>query len=268
VAKVMAHGEDRSSAVGRLSRALRALELDGLETNRQLLGAVLDDPAFRSGEVDVHYLDNRPDLRDAFLPDEVRRRHAVAAAVRLTEERADRSLVPVPAAGWRNVGRPLHADQLTDVLGTMEVRTVPGEPAQVLEDGEWRPVGAAVARGEVVDLTTSGGLRRRYRVRLSPHRVDVNGPEGQSSFARRAEDDADERGGVAGECRAPLPGAVTAVLVAPGDTVGEDDGLVVLEAMKVEHTLRANGAGTVAQVLCAPGRQVDVDDVLVVVEPA
>jgi propionyl-CoA carboxylase alpha chain len=269
VAKLMSHGEDRSTAIGRLSLALRALELDGLETNRQLLGAVLDDTAFRRGEADVHYLDNRPDLRDAVLPDEARHRHAAAAAIRLSGERAARSLVAVPAAGWRNVGRPLHADQLTDAGGTMEVRaTHSGEPARVLVDGEWRPVGTAVADGEVVDLVTAGELRRRYRVRLSAHRADVSGPEGQSSFALHAEDDLDERGGVAGECRAPLPGAVTKVLVAQGDAVAEGDGLVVLEAMKMEHTLRANGAGTVAQVLCVPGQQVDVNDLLVVVEPA
>jgi acetyl-CoA/propionyl-CoA carboxylase biotin carboxyl carrier protein len=73
---------------------------------------------------------------------------------------------------------------------------------------------------------------------------------------------------VAGECRAPLPGAVTKVLVAVGDTVAEGDGLAVLEAMKMEHTLRANGTGTVAQVLCAPGQQVDVNDLLIAVEPA
>ena len=115
---------------------------------------------------------------------------------------------------------------------------------------------------------TGDGLRRRYEVRLSAHEVDVNGPEGQSSFSRRAEDDPDERGGVAGECRAPLPGAVTKVLVAEGDVVAEGDGLVVLEAMKMEHTLRANGAGIVAQISCAPGQQVDVHDLLVTVEPA
>ena len=67
---------------------------------------------------------------------------------------------------------------------------------------------------------------------------------------------------------APLPGTVTKVLVAEGDAVAEGDGLVVLEAMKMEHTLRANGAGTVAQVHCAPGQQVDVNDLLVSVEPA
>jgi propionyl-CoA carboxylase alpha chain len=269
VAKVMAHGEDRGAAIIRLSRAVRSLELDGLETNRQLLGAVLDDDAFRRGEADAHYLDSRPDLRNARLPDAVRYRHAAAVAFCLTDDRASRSLVPVRAPGWRNVGRPLHADQLTDASGTLEVRApVPGDPARVLVDGEWRAVGTARPDGGVVDLLAEDGLQRRYRVRLGAHEADVSGPEGQSTFARRAEDDADERGGVAGECRAPLPGAVTKVLVAVGDTVLEGDGLVVLEAMKMEHTLRANGTGTVAQIAAAPGQQVDVDDLLVVVEPA
>ena len=268
VAKLMAHGRDRASTVARLSHALRALELDGLETNRQLLDAVLDDATFRDGEADVHYLDGRPDLRDATFPDETRHRHAAAAAFCLTGERAARGLVPVPAAGWRNIGRALHADALTDAVGTLEVRAaVPGEPASVLVDGEWRPLATAQTHDGIVDLVTAGGLRRRYRVRLTAHGADVNGPEGQSSFARRTEDDPDERGGVAGECRAPLPGAVTKVLVAEGDVVAEGDGLVVLEAMKMEHTLRANGAGTVAQVNCAAGEQVDVHDLLVTVEP-
>ena len=271
VAKVMAHGQDRASSVNRLSRALRTLELDGLETNRQLLDAVLDDATYRDGRADVHYLDSRPDLRDAALPDETRHRHAAAAAFCLSGERAARSLVPVPAAGWRNVGQALHADELTDSVGTVEVRAAaPGEPASVLVEGAWRALatGTAHTRDGIVDLMTAGEVRRRYRVRLSAHRADVNGPEGQSSFARRAEDDLDERGGVAGECRAPLPGAVTKVLVTEGDVVAEGDGLVVLEAMKMEHTLRASGAGTVALVSCAAGDQVDVHDLLVTVAPA
>ena len=124
---------DRAAAVTRLSRALRTLELDGLETNRDLLGAVLDDAVFLSGEADVHYLDSRPDLRDAALPDQARQRQAVAAAFCLTGERAAASLVPLPAAGWRNVGRALHADHLTDAVGTLEVRVAgPGQPAEVM----------------------------------------------------------------------------------------------------------------------------------------
>ena len=270
VAKLMAHGHDRAAAAARLSRALRVLELDGLETNRDLLGAVLDDAVFRAGEADVHYLDSRPDLRDAVVPDGTRHRHAAAAALCLAAERAAASLVPVPAGGWRNVGRALHVDQFTDAVGTLEVRVAgPGQTAEVQVDDAWRTVGVAGVHGGLVDLTTSAdGLRRRYRVRLGGHRADVNGPEGQSSFLLHCDDAVDERGGVAGECRAPLPGAVTKVLVAEGDAVAEGDGLVVLEAMKMEHTLRANGAGTVAQVQCAPGQQVDVHDLLVTVVPA
>jgi propionyl-CoA carboxylase alpha chain len=269
VAKLMAHGQDRAAAVNRLARALRSLELDGLETNRDLLGAVLDDDLFRAGEADVHYLDSRPDLRDAALPDEARHRHAAAASFCLTGERAAASLVPVPAAGWRNVGRALHADGLTDGVGTLQARPAgPGQPTEVMVEDEWRAVGTASGGDGLVDLATlADGLRRRYRVRLTGQYVGVNGPEGQSSFVLHADDAADERGGVAGECRAPLPGTVSKVLVAEGGVVAEGDGLVVLEAMKMEHTLRANGAGAVTQVHCAPGQQVDVHDLLVTVEP-
>jgi propionyl-CoA carboxylase alpha chain len=293
VAKLMAHGGDRAGAIARLSLALRALQLDGLETNRELLQAVLDDGAYRRGDVDIHFLENRPDLRDAVLDDEVRHRHAAAVAAALLEERAARSLVPVPAAGWRNVGTALHADELTDAAGVLSVRlSTPGSPAAVLVDGDWRTVGTvttvtttgtadtgdaadtgeggAGGDGATVDLATqSDGLRRRYLVRHAwgGHRAFVNGPEGQSTFALRTEDDPDDRSGTAGECRAPLPGAVTKVLVTVGERVSDGDGLVVLEAMKMEHTLRADGAGTVRRVLTEPGQQVDVGDLLVELEP-
>ena len=269
VAKLMAHGDDRLVAVSKLALAIRALELDGLETNRDLLGAVLDDDAFRRGDIDVHYLERRPDLRDTVLPEAVRWRHAAAVAFSLLDERAARSLVPVPAAGWRNVGRPLPVDEMADEVGTIEVRAArPDELASVLAEGKWHVVGTATTRGGTVDLTAEDGLRRRYHVRHAARQTFVNGPEGQSSFSRRAEQDSQQHSGIAGECRAPLPGAVTKVLVSVGDVVAEGDGLVLLEAMKMEHTLRAHGAGTVSRVLAGPGQQVDVGDLLVAVEPA
>src|SRR6185437_14531537 len=61
VAKVMARGEDRPGAVARLARALVALEVDGLETNRELLAAVLADPVFVGGEARIDFLDSRRD---------------------------------------------------------------------------------------------------------------------------------------------------------------------------------------------------------------
>jgi propionyl-CoA carboxylase alpha chain len=273
VAKVMASGDDRRGAVARLSRALHALEIDGLETNRDLLSAVLADPDFVEGDARIDYLDTRPDLRDAALGDDVRHRHVAAAAFALLCVRAASSVVPVPAAGWRNVGTAHHVDTFSDAEGSLAVRTGGTDhPLAVLVGEEWEEVGTAYARDGAVDLDADG-IRRRYRVRLTAHGVDVrraevNGPEGQSSFIHRTEDDPDARGGTAGECRAPLPGVVTKVLVTVGEAVDDGAGLLVLEAMKMEHTLRSTGAGTVGHVLCAPGDQVDVGDLLVVVEPA
>jgi acetyl/propionyl-CoA carboxylase alpha subunit len=268
VAKVMAFGESRAAAIARLARALGTMELDALETNRDLLAAVLTDDDFILGDIGVGYLDARPDLRDARPSDDVRYRHAAAAAVALLAERADQSLVPVPSAGWRNVGVAQHVDEFSDGYGTLEIRSPSFDlPVSGRRGDQWVEIGQATVDRGTVDLL-SGGVRRRYRVRLSVHGAEVNGPEGQSTFVRRGDDDPDARAGSAGECRAPLPGAIAKVLVAAGDVVAEGDALVVLEAMKMEHTLRASGGGTVSDVLCTVGQQVDVGDLLIEVTPA
>lgn len=65
------------------------------------------------------------------------------------------------------------------------------------------------------------------------------------------------------ELHAPMPGLVLSVLVEPGQEVEAGDGLVVLEAMKMENELRAAASGTVASVHVAPGAAVGKNDLLV-----
>ncbi|MFT5203069.1 MAG: biotin carboxyl carrier protein [Candidatus Aldehydirespiratoraceae bacterium] len=62
---------------------------------------------------------------------------------------------------------------------------------------------------------------------------------------------------------APFPAVVTEVNVAPGDVVEGDQVLVVIEAMKMLHSLRSSGAASIAEVRVAPGDQVSTGDVLV-----
>jgi 3-methylcrotonyl-CoA carboxylase alpha subunit len=66
----------------------------------------------------------------------------------------------------------------------------------------------------------------------------------------------------------PLPGQVIAVRVEPGQQVDAGDELVIVEAMKMEHAVRAPSAGVVRAVLCAPGDRVDRGQSLVDFEPA
>ena len=73
------------------------------------------------------------------------------------------------------------------------------------------------------------------------------------------------RDAVAGGLTAPMPGKVVKVLVAEGQEVAANAALVVLEAMKMEHTVRASAAGTVRAIHVAVGDQVDTDRVLAIV---
>ena len=64
----------------------------------------------------------------------------------------------------------------------------------------------------------------------------------------------------------PVPGTVTAVLVVPGDHVASGDTLVILEAMKMEHRIKADDDGVVAEVRVAVGDSVDAHHVVAVLE--
>jgi len=111
------------------------------------------------------------------------------------------------------------------------------------------------------------GLLHVLGVRADRELIAVSSSEWQATFLLApAAGDRVDGDAAARECRAPLPGSVVRLLVSAGDEVVEGSGLVVMEAMKMEHTLRAAAAGTVAEVLVAAGRQVDLGDLLVVVE--
>ena len=63
--------------------------------------------------------------------------------------------------------------------------------------------------------------------------------------------------------RAPMPGLITRVEVAAGDTVAAGQGLVIVEAMKMENELRAEAAGVVSRILVAPGQAVEKGAILI-----
>jgi biotin carboxyl carrier protein len=134
-------------------------------------------------------------------------------------------------------------------------------------DGE--PVSIAIhsAALPVVDATI-GEVRRRYHVLIPPDGsfIDVDSPLGSSSYSvvPRFADPSDQV--AAGSLVAPMPGSVVRVLVETGAKVSKGEPLVVLEAMKMEHTVASPSDGTVVEIRAEAGRQVDAGSVLVVVE--
>ncbi len=278
VAKILAWGDDRSLALARLRAALVGrLELDGVETNRDLLVAALGEPDFVAGRTSTDYLDRHADVIAATVDPVVERHHAAAAAIYLDHRRAARSLVPGVSPGWRNVGRALHRDRFVTAAGaalSVSVSWPLGVLAVVVEGPDDRagPLGHAVSADVAVTGPATGsvalavdGIVVRHRVRDHGRTIAVSSADGQSTLAVADDDVADAAIVPETSCRAPLPGSVGQVLVSVGDVVDRDQPLVVLEAMKIEHTLRAAGPGTVEDIPVAAGDHVDAGQLLVVV---
>ena len=141
----------------------------------------------------------------------------------------------------------------------------PEAAAQLILDGDTLAVTLLVARSDAVELVVDG-VRRRFDVRRYQHSVHVDSALGSAVLRpvdRFPDKDAQRPSGA---LVAPMPGRVVKVMAAPGDRVVKGDPVVVIEAMKMEHTIGAAGDGTVAEILVEVGRQVDIDQVIAVVK--
>ncbi len=265
LAKVIAHGATRADAARRLARALRTAQLHGVTTNRDLLVGILGEPEFLAGGTDTGYLTRHDPV--TLVAQAPVAPYAVAAALAAqAENRRDARVLGTLPSGWRNVASAPQCVGYSVGERTVEVGYRLGRDGLVVTvDGE--PLRARLLRAapDAVELEV-GGVRRCYSV----HRVDgaayVDGPDGSSTLVevpRFADPDTLAH---AGSLLAPMPGGVVRVLAAVGAVVTAGQPLVVLEAMKMEHTIVAPVDGTVTEVGVAPGDQVDTGQVLAVVD--
>jgi propionyl-CoA carboxylase alpha chain len=266
LAKVIAHGRTRIEAARTLARALQRAEIHGVTTNRDLLVGILREPEFLAGRTDTGYL-TRHDPAALGAGTAGGPVHAVVAALATqAANRASARVLGGMPSGWRNVGGI--PQRVAFTLGEQSLEVAYAFHRSGLEvaavNGEPLPVRLLRATPDAVELEV-GGVRRAFAV----HRVEgwsfVDGPDGSAALAevpRFADPNAASR---AGSLLAPMPGGVVRVLVAQGDAVSAGQALVVLEAMKMEHTVTAPVDGFVAEIAVGPGDQVDTGQVLAVV---
>ncbi|CCF65573.1 biotin carboxylase N-terminal domain-containing protein [Nocardia cyriacigeorgica] len=264
LSKVIAHGPDRAAALAALDRALGETVVLGVTTNIEFLRLLLEDPDVVAGRLDTALLDRRAvDFTPAPVPDEA----FAAAAVyhwlrRWPAGPADPWDQPT---GWR-VGSAAPTSIRLEGGNRTEHVYLTGAPAaaelRVGDDGSPASVSAELTAPGLLTITVDD-LRRDYRLAEHDGRLWVAGPFGVCSLREVAE--VNVRAGEAdlgdAEIRSPMPGSVIAVPVEPGAEVAAGAPVVVVEAMKMEHSLTAPSAGTV-EVLVRPGDQVSLDQVL------
>ncbi|MEI5673583.1 MULTISPECIES: acetyl/propionyl/methylcrotonyl-CoA carboxylase subunit alpha [unclassified Nocardioides] len=255
LAKVVAHAPTREQAARKLAGALRRARIHGLTTNRDQLLAALADPGFLAGEVSTAFLAELPAPAAGEPEDSTGPMTAAALAL---AERADaaRTVQRGLPVAWRNV--PSQPQRTEFESGTVEWWG--GRSGYRVDGVEVVAVAA--------DRVTLGqdGLRTSYDVTVAGDRVDVDWPGGHLALRRvpRFTDPADAV--ASGSLLAPMPGTVVQVAVEAGQQVEAGQPVLVLEAMKMQHTVSAPHAGTVAEISVEAGSQVAAGEVLAVVE--
>jgi 3-methylcrotonyl-CoA carboxylase alpha subunit len=259
LAKVIGHGSTRADAAQRLAQAMRQTWIDGdVADNIDLLLATLEHPAFLSGDLATDFLEAHGIVESlAEVPPPV-----MAAASALDALAAPTGDPWLATTGWR-IGR-FDQPAAWSRAGRFHTARV-----SVVLDGAGVEVAADAAILRARALGPTDGLRRRVSVDGEALTVwdqhDRRVVEWQRrSYRLRApqpltvEQTASDRGsaGGVGQLSAPMPARVVKLIVAEGDHVHQNQPLVVLEAMKMEHVVEAPHAGVVSQVCVTVGEQV------------
>src|SRR2546425_609764 len=261
IAKLIVRGSDRDTALARLRRALAETEIAGVTTNVAFLGRVAAGRAFAAAELDTGLIErNRAELFPPRGPvaDEML---AVAAFAELeAEEQAareharesgDRYSPWHRVDGWRLNEESHHDFVFMDGEAHHAVRV------RFSDDGQRLLVGARDYRierdGPLIRLDGRSFKAHALRDGSQWH-VFCNG--GYRRLALKAELQAPEGAAVAGSLAAPMPGKVIQVMVEAGARVKKGQPLLILEAMKMEHTITAPADGVVKLINFAAGEQV------------
>ncbi|MDV6284089.1 acetyl/propionyl/methylcrotonyl-CoA carboxylase subunit alpha [Rhodococcus jostii] len=268
LAKVISFAPTRTQAATRLATALSRAQIHGLRTNRDLLVNVLRHPAFLAGDTDTAFFDTHglDVLARPLASADTERLSALAAALADAAHNRDVATVNTSLpSGWRNLASAPQSKTFTGGGGDIEIRYLLTRYGLKAEGFDDVALVSATARHVALDVA---GLRRSFAVSRYGDDVFVDSALGPVSL-HAAPRFTDPSAVVAeGSLLTPMPGSVIRLGAAAGDTVTAGQPIVWLEAMKMEHTIKAPASGVLTELSVTAGQQVDVGTVLAVVEAA
>ncbi len=291
IAKLIRWGESREKAVQDLRDALADVKAVGVHTNAAFLGAVLGHPDFQAGAVDTGFIGRHlAELVPARQPAPPRVLALACLGLLLSGRRRSRQSGAGDSDdrwspwrrddGWRLHGIGHTVLRLLDDGAEIDIScSAAGEGWRLDLPGGAMGVAAALVMDSSLpdDLDLFGGT---VRVELDGQRLAakvIRDGEALHVFHEGGHWQlgihdplaaAEAHESASGGLTAPMPGRIAAVHVKNGQTVAAGQPLIVVEAMKMEHTIAAPAAGKVSEVRFKAGDQVREGEVLVVVEEA
>ena len=282
IAKLIAWDRDRPSALRRLRTALGEYQVAGIVTNLSFLSAVTAHPAFADADRDPGSLDtglierNRSALfpEPAPVPDAILAIAVLSESLRMDNEAASaaaRSNDPYSPwhlrHGWRLNEGNHHAFVLLDAGKRKHIVAHYRSGGYLLDlPAGGSTTASASSAGDGSIAVELDGKRNHATVarRAGELTVFAGGASYRLEFEKAvATEDEDSSGRLV----SPLPGSVIQVLVDSGETVAKGQALMIIEAMKMEHTISAPKRGTVKQIYFSKGEQVAEGAQLLEFEP-
>ncbi|MCZ6852972.1 MAG: acetyl/propionyl/methylcrotonyl-CoA carboxylase subunit alpha [Gammaproteobacteria bacterium] len=250
LAKVIAHGRDREEARVKLNRALAEVELAGVEHNVSYLRAVLAHEAFRAGDYTTGLAEQHHDE----LVSERSNLGAVCAVLALREiargmgvwEGTDGFRLNLPHSYRQRLKRNRKLVSIVITDGTVIVDDNTHNVSDVVWTGsklDCRVDDQWVDAQIIVEDKSIFVIRHGDTERLEVYEEDVDALAHDASTADRI--------------TSPMPGLIISLAVQVGDVVAEGDVLMVIEAMKMEHNIKAPRGGKISGVGCVLGDRVE-----------
>ncbi len=268
LAKLIAHGSDRETARRKLAYGLRSLFAPGVQTNREFLIRALEHPEFASGNYHTGFVDEH---LDELITLENQAEDSIAASVVALylsrRQQAEAAILPNLQPSYRN--NPFRDPSVKLHIGSadFEVSWRPiGDETFAISCGDWQAHAQLVSfgRGEPGSIRVSiDGVQRMLRIAEAGDQFFVQSHSSSQVVKRSPRYPHTHAASEHESAYAPMPGQVLKVLVEVGQQVSAGDALVILEAMKMEQTLRAATDGVVEAVLVKQGDVVAPGDRLV-----
>ncbi|HYV06296.1 MAG TPA: acetyl-CoA carboxylase biotin carboxylase subunit, partial [Blastocatellia bacterium] len=270
LAKMTAHAADRETARRKLAAGLTGLIVLGVKTNREFLIQTLEHRDFAAADYHTGFVDAH--LDQLVVPKNRADDLIVAGVVALYLEKkqhADSPILPHLPPNYRNnpFRDPAVKLQVGEESFEISLRTVGGSRlenhALVISNNDWQANVQVVSFEPGSICVEMDGVQRTFRIAQAGDQFFVQSLLSSRAVSKAPRHPRSHAASGHESAYAPMPGQVLKVLVSVGEQVSAGDPLVILEAMKMEQTLRASAAGVVEAVLVKQGDVVAPGDTLV-----
>ena len=265
LAKVITKGKTRVDAANKLALALESLHIGGVTTNRDFLVASLRSEDFLKGKTTSDFIEKTNPQRAVVLKGSSLENATSAAALWIQgQNRENANILKEIPTGWRNSRLPRQKITLSYLDNEVEVTYKSNRDGSFAVNEE--------TTAKVIDWTPSGidieiNTSRFYsKITQADDNIVVHGPWGDALFKILPRFTLPGSEIQAGGLIAPMPGKVIDLKVKVGSKVKKGDTLVILEAMKMEHQVKASEDGKVTKVLIKKDDQLENGALLMVVD--